>query len=306
MKFNLGRTIANIAGKPGLVVKQHAPEILLVTGVASIIGSTVLACRATLKIDTVFARREEKLERIEDGKAMIEDGIIEGDYSDSDYKRDLAVVWVQTAVDFVKLYGPSVTLGILGVACIIGSYGIMRKRNVALMAAYKVLEEAWGKYRKRVVDEYGEEVDYAFKNGLALKKEEVEEIDENGKKKKVTKDKLEVVDEPLRYAQWFSEETSTEWENSPDYNMAHILGQQVYANKLLNIRGYLFLNEVRELLGFPKTKDGQVVGWIKGEGDNEIRFGLEMDSDVYRDFVAGHTDRILIDFNVDGPIINKI
>ena len=54
--------------------------------------------------------------------------------------------------------------------------------------------------------------------------------------------------------------------------------QQAYANKKLQAQGYLFLNDVLEMLGIQKTKAGQIVGWIYNEeapiGDNYVDFGI--------------------------------
>ena len=87
--------------------------------------------------------------------------------------------------------------------------------------------------------------------------------------------------------------------------------QQRYANDILKSKGHLFLNEVYDMLSIPRTKAGQVVGWIYDEkhpvGDNFVDFGIY---DIYneraRDFVNGYERTILLDFNVDGNILDMI
>ena len=84
-----------------------------------------------------------------------------------------------------------------------------------------------------------------------------------------------------------------------------------FANDKLRINGYLFLNEVYEMLGIPKTKAGQVVGWVYDEknasGDNFVDFGIfDINNPKARDFVNGYERVIILDFNVDGVILDLI
>ena len=69
------------------------------------------------------------------------------------------------------------------------------------------------------------------------------------------------------------------------------------------------MNEVYDMLGIPRTKAGQIVGWIYDEecpnGDNVIDFGIYESNKATRDFVNGYERTILLDFNVDGPILDK-
>ena len=87
--------------------------------------------------------------------------------------------------------------------------------------------------------------------------------------------------------------------------------QQNYANELLRSRGYVFLNDVYDMLGIRRTKAGQIVGWVYDEKnpniDNYIDFGIyNVHYEGARDFVNGFECSILLDFNVDGPIIDLI
>ncbi|MDD3239836.1 MAG: DUF6353 family protein [Lachnospira sp.] len=83
------------------------------------------------------------------------------------------------------------------------------------------------------------------------------------------------------------------YENDKNYNEMFLKSQERYANELLKARGFIFLNEIYNMLGCPVTKAGQVVGWMLNSdiGDGYIKF--EIDGDI-------------IDFNVDGMILDKI
>jgi hypothetical protein len=274
----------------------------MVVGVVGVVTSAVLACRATLKVDEVFDTYAETKEKI---VSVLERG--EDTYIEKDANKDLMVLKLQTGFEMVKLYAPSVVIGSLSIACLIGSHVILKKRNVALMAAYKLVEKGFADYRKRVIDEFGEEKDRLLKNGITQSKISVVEIDENGKTKKSTK-VVETVDPNAvsMYAKFF-DEASINWSKTPEYNLTFLKCAQNTANDLLHSRKHIFLNEVYDMIGVPRTKAGAVVGWVLGEGDDYVDFGIfTRDTFRVRDFVNGYERSILLDFNVTGVIYDMI
>ena len=184
----------------------------------------------------------------------------------------------------------------------------MKARQVALIAAYTGLQNAYDAYRRRVLaEEDGEERDLYYRTGRRKEKIAVTSTDENGKE--TTKN--EIVDifgdshEYSQYARYF-DESSKQWQNEHEYNLTYLLHQQAYANDKLHAVGHVFLNEVYDMLGFPHTQAGQVVGWVEGNGDDFIDFGIFEGKVPSRKFVNGYENTILLDFNVDGVIIDKI
>lgn len=295
--------LSKVTGRAGLQLQKHSPEILMVAGITGIVGSTILACRATLKAEAVLDEHHEKLEKIKEVREI--DFVDVEKYSDEDYKKDLVVTHVQTGVDFVKLYGPAVSLGVASIVCIIAAHDIMQKRNVALVAAYKAVEEGFSAYRKRVVEEYGEDKDYMFKNGLRAEEITDVEVGEDGKPKKVKKEVLVTDPNGLSvYAKWF-DRSCAQWSSVPEYNLMFLKAQQDYMNQLLQARKHVFLNEVYDAVGVERTKAGAVVGWAlrnDGEGDNFIDFGFSNN----HEFMNGHENEVLLDFNVDGVVYDLI
>lgn len=307
----LGTSISKITGRTGLKLKKASPEILLITGIAGVVGSAILACRATLKVEKILNNHAATINDIEHlrEKVVTDDNTPDEIYTDRDYKKDMTIAHIQTGVKFIKLYGPAVTLGVASIACVIGGHGIMKKRNVALVAAYKAVEEGFNAYRKRVVDEHGSEADYAYKNGLRGEKGTVEEVGEDGNKKKVKKTVYKTDPDPngiSMYARFFDEGCS-QWSKNPEYNLLFLRGQQNYYNEMLKVRGHVFLNEVYDALGIERTQAGAIVGWVIGKGDSYIDFGLYTGRDMQtRRFVNGEEDSILLDFNVAGVIYDMI
>lgn len=295
-----GTKLTNFAGRTGLKLKKYSPEILVVAGTASIIAGVVFSCKATIKAEEVLDKHNEELEAVKEAA----DTIPLEEYSENDYRKDTVVVYAHTVGRFIKLYAPGVGFTILGIGCFLSSYGILKKRNVALMAAYKTLEAAFDDYRKRVKEELGDSMDKHFMYGT----EKSQEVKNNDTEEK---DELYAINGKVisPYARFF-DETSTEWTRSNETNRMILTARQNWANDLLNSRGHVFLNEVYDMLGMKRSKAGSVVGWVKNNpngGDNFIDFGIfNAKCEKSRDFVNGYEYSILLDFNVDGVIWDLI
>lgn len=299
--------VSRAFGRAGLQLKKHSPEILVVAGVVGTVASAIMACKATTKLDGILEESQDNVDKIKN--YIAEEGYSE-EYTEEDGKKDLAIVYVQSGLKVAKLYAPAVGLGLLSVTAILAGHNITRKRNVALAAAYTAVDNAFKDYRGRVVERFGKELDRELRYNLKTK--EVEEViqNEDGTETVVKKNVTVMEDGPSQYAKFF-DEFCPGWTKDPDYNLMTLLDQQKYANDLLQRRGHVFLNEVYDLIGVPRTPDGQVVGWVYNlddpNGDNHIDFGIyNINRPENRLFVNGHEKSILLDFNVDGPILNLI
>lgn len=312
MKLTNIKTGAKIALENSkLVLKKHAPDILMATGVVSIVGGTVLACRATLKATDVLATHYEMLEDIDNATTLAREDGNEFTYSENDAKKDKIVAYTNTVVDMTKLYAPSVLLMTTGLACILSAHGIMKKRYVAISTAYSTLQEAFSNYRDRVRAKYGKDEEQRIYLGA----EEVKKIGEVDETTGEYEEKLEFKGldgyKPSPYAIFF-DESSTEWKKNASYNKTFLISVQNWANDELRRKGHLFLNEVYDALGFPETSIGALAGWILEDGaDNFIDFGMfDVEVPIYgekkRDFINGYERSILLDFNVQGSIYNRI
>lgn len=298
-----------IMGGVAFTLKKCSPEILLGAGIVGVVGSTVLACTATLKAEAIVKEAEDKLDRINDCVELRETS--ELDYSVADENKDRRTLVFWTAGKFVRLYGPSATLMVMSIVCILSSYKIMHKRNVALMAAYKLLEEAFTNYRKRVTAELGERADSHFLYG--------EEFIEGEKRKVIDKDgnekELEPVlnhlsgfsrsfeaDKPDQYGGWTG---STQWCKVHDYNLDFLKAKEQHFNNMLVAKGAVVMNDIFSELGYPTTDSGMVCGWRykSDRGDGYISFrprGVDGNWEYGQD-----GDSILLDFNIDGVIFDQ-
>lgn len=298
------KAVSQHGGRTFLMVKKFSPEILTGAGIVGGIVSGILACKATLRVEDVLDEHDEAMQKIKKAE-----GFSDESYSQNDAKKDKVIVYGHTAVEIVKLYAPAITLGAASVGCILGGHGILSKRNAAIAAAYSVVQDRLNDYRKRVVDEFGEDKDLELFHGAKTETVTITEEDENGKKKKVKK-QVHRLKDPNAYSQYarFFDEASPAWVKTPEYNLLFLKNQQNYANDLLHSRGHVFLNEIYDMLGIPRSKAGAVVGWVlSDDGDNFIDFGIySIDNQEAMDFVNGYENSILLDFNVDGVIYDLI
>lgn len=310
MKMNeLMNNATRTLNRVGFKVKKHSPEILIAAGVVGTVASAVMACKATTKLNDILEESKDAIEQIHYATENPEE--LPKEYTEEDGKKDLALVYTQTAVKVVKLYGPAVALGALSITAILTSNNILRKRNIALAAAYTAVDKSFKEYRGRVVERFGKELDHELRYNIKAKEIEETVTNEDGTES-VTKKTVNVsgLDAYSDYAKFF-DESCVGWSKDPEQNLFFLKRQQDYANEKLKSNGYLFLNDVYDMIGIQRTKAGQCVGWIYDEkhpiGDNFVDFGMY---DTYkegcRNFVNGYERSILLDFNVDGNILDMI
>ena len=304
MKF-VPAAVSRMAAGQALTVRKNSPTILFGVGIASMVGSTVLACRATLKLEEVLNDIEADKKKAELAKEIVDNGEAAPGttYTDEEMKRDLSIISVRGVGKIVRLYAPAVIVGGVGVVCLTRSHQILQQRNAALAAAYVAVERAFANYRERVIEKYGEDEDRELYHGGEM----VDIID--GETGKVVSTLVAEEGEPSGYARWFDSENPN-W-NDPPYdenNWLFLRTQQNWANDFLHARGHLFLNEVYSMLGMAHTTAGAAVGWLydrdNDRGDNYVEFGCwgQKDDGQPLDFYNGREGAILLDFNVDGPI----
>lgn len=303
-KNEIMKSVSGVVNKTTMALKKHSPEILVVAGVVGAVASAVIACKATTKVGKITEEAKDNIDAIHEAEknGVTPTGEV---YTKEDAQKELAVTYIQTGIKYAKLYAPAVILGSLSVTSILASNNILRKRNIALGAAYAAIDKSYKEYRGRVIERFGEQVDQELKYNIKAKKfEEVETDPETGKQKKVKKTVM-VTDPNLQsdYAVYFDNK-SRNYETNMDYNRMFLKAQQQYANDKLQARGHVYLNEVLDDLDLPRTPAGQIVGWTKDGPDGYINFRI---IEVERETEDGrHEPALLLDFNVEGNIWSQM
>lgn len=305
MNTDILKNAGSLVGKTSYFLQKHSPEICQGAGMIGMVVTVVLACKATLKLPEKTETFKKRLDRAKSRAS-----------NSSDNGHEIAKVYGMYAWDIAKLYGPSAMLGVASLGSMCAATQILRNRNASLTAAYAALDTGFKRYRERVVDRFGETVDKQLMHGSTEETIKEKEVGEDGKERTVKK-KVNAIDSKAfkscsPYAVIF-DDTNPRFNKDAELNKFFITQTERYFNKLLRAKRIVFLNDVYEALGFPKTKAGQVVGWVydpsdpNHEGDNYIDFGLK---DIYydktRDFMNGYEPAVLLDFNVDGNVWDKL
>lgn len=138
-----------LLGRSKLFIKRNSSTILTCAGAAGVVGSVVLAVKATPKALALL--EEAKVEKGED----------------------------LTKIEMVKVAGPAyiptiaVAAGTL--ACIFGANALNKRQQAALMSAYALIDGSYKEYKGKVDELYGEEANKRVKEEIA--KDKYEEAD---------------------------------------------------------------------------------------------------------------------------------
>jgi hypothetical protein len=287
-----------------LHVQKQSPHILFGVGIVGFVATAALASKATLRVEEIVEKAQSDLE---DVRSLSENETLVEKYSydQDDATRDKIVIYSRSIIAIGKLYAPTLIVGCLSIAALTKAHFVLDKRLGAATAAYAGLEKMFRSYRNRIIDEIGEdrERDLLYD----IKREKITILDQDTLETKTFEQKRVGSDGYSQYARFF-DELSPRWGRDAELNFLFLRAQQNYANDLLLSRGHVFLNEVYDMLGIPRSSIGAIVGWcLTKDGDNFIDFGfMNGDNPRAREFVNGHTDSIFLDFNVDGVIYEKI
>ena len=300
--MNKLKTLKNLvtskAGLQLLKVKKHSPAMLFVAGTVGVIGTVVLACRATLKVEEILEEHQDLAFKMAVGRESKTFS-----YTERDFQEDRVKLYIQTSAKLVKLYGPAILMGAASIAALTGSHVIMNRRYAGVTAAYAALDRAYREYRRRVEREVGPEKERELYQGMNTR-EVVEETEEG-----VVVRTVKTAAGRSPYSFLFDKVNSESWSPDPGYNQMFLRSSQGYANDLLRARGYVLLNDVLDMLGIERTRAGCVVGWVLdgGNSDNYIDFGV-FDGDEWKamQFVTGAEKSVWLDFNVDGVVYDKL
>lgn len=296
---SLKNVVTSKAGRSVLQAQKVSPTIMFAAGVVGVVGTVVLASKATLKLDDILTETEEK--------AMEAKSLHDKDdfpsYDDAAYRRDMTILHVRQAAKITKLYGPTLLIGVASVGLLTGSHVTLSRRNAGLVAAYAAVQKSFEEYQARVVADVGEEKAREYRFGA-----EEQIVTSEDDKGKITTKTVKRAAGGSEYSKFFGE-SNPNFNKSSEHNLIFLKAQERYFNQMLQTRGHVFLNEVYDALSIDRTTAGAVVGWVKDnpKGDNFIDFGVMDDDKVeqFLDFMQGN-EGMWLDFNVDGIVYDLI
>ena len=300
MKKYIPKRLSRFTGKSAVKLSKHSPTLLVVGGTAGLVVTVFVAARAVRKAEPVLAQHKVERETI---GAVPKKGTVS---SDDRKATQIAVleVYYNTSLGLAKVYAPAIALGTVSVASILYGHKLIHGRHLATLAAYSGLSEQFASYRGRVRQTLGEKAEQDIFNGAHGAY--VEDPDHKGEFK------LQPVwnegDPAPSLRPWF-DENNDYFSAEPERNKMWLTGVQTHMNQLFQVKGHLFLNEVKDALNLPRTPDGQILGWVlgAGTGDNFIDFGFLANDDPNTvAFRNNDTARVQFNFNVDGIVHDLI
>lgn len=139
----------------GLVskLKRSSPLLLTILGAAGVVGTAVLAVRATPK-----AMKQCEWLRIE--------------RTNNYEKEPTKMQYVQFAW---KCYIPAASVGLATILCIFGANGLNRHQQASIASAYALLDQAYKEYRKKAKELYGEQADISIRQKMMDDPKDLEE-----------------------------------------------------------------------------------------------------------------------------------
>ena len=269
-------------------VKKKAPEICLIMAGATGIACVVSACKATVKAPEVLKEHNETLEKVKE--------IVKNEpesFGPKEERRMITKVYVKTAVKLSKLYAPAIVYGMSAGASVFGVYHFLNERNIALASALSIAE------RKLQLAQ--------AKDILALpegeKQEETEEKKDQEYEKPVANSLFD----------FFWGEGDKWWSDprayGPSVNPLVLAQAEEYFNKILPIRGAIFINDIRSYFDKNVIIAGQYAGWIYDpkKGDHQIDFGIHDPTNKQAiAFMNGdEPDGVWLRFNCESYILDK-
>lgn len=312
-KTEIVETMTRTASKCGYKLKKASPTIMIVGAAIGGVTATVLACKATIKAQDILTEHNAQVESIHTTKQLSEGET----YTEKDYKSDITTTYVQTGLKLAKVYAPAVTLGAVSLGCMFGSHHIMSKRNASLTAAYIALDKAFEEYKSRVSDRFGSRVQEELEHNIKAVELESKRTNEQGVEETIKEYKDIAMQHTSPYTCIFDETVDT-WVSDNMLNRNYLFLMEQAANKRLRTQGHLFLNDVLGSIGTHggvtlKTPEGQIVGWIYDPNDptrqSHVDFGVTNyveGDDALNSFINGGERSVMLRFNCDGPIIDKI
>lgn len=282
-------------------VKVNSPTILLVGGIASVVGGTVLAVAQTEKASKAMDEFNEQMDRYHKSVEIAEKKEDpETFYPVAERKHHIRLIYGHMIMSMAKIYLPVVLLEAAGIGMICKSHGILNKRNAALASAYAALQKSYDEYRKRVREKFGEEADQELYYGVKTEKYIEKTTSENGVTTEEEKEKVTV--NSLAPWSFFVDETCERvWNKDPNITLCNLK----IVLRTLNDKAYhspiVTLNDLYWLVGHELTDEGMVLGW-KGGKDAHIDLNIDTSKEATKRFVNGLEDCLLVVPNIDGNI----
>jgi len=221
--------------------EDHASEILTGVGIVGMVGSTVLAVKATPKAMMLI---EEKKDELETEKL--------------NHVDLLKTTW--------RAYLPATAVGVLSITCLVGSASVNAKRSAALAAACTLSENAFRTYAEKTLEVVGKEKEQEIRQFVGRQKIKDNPPPDSTNQIYICSDGEEVC----------FEGTSGRYFKT---NMNSIKQAENAFNKRMLEEMTMSLNDYYYELGLDSVSLGDIIGWDLEDGMVEFKVGSILSDD---------------------------
>lgn len=224
-------------------LKKFSPTILSCFGAAGVVGTSVLAVKATPK-----ALRKIR----SDSK-----------YAHNDPDAYTKLEAFQSAWFY---YVPSVVMGAATIVCIFGANILNKHQQAAITSAYALINDAYQDYKNKLKELYGEDAHRKIMEAIAVEKANDVYMASTGliEGSSLDFDEHDPDDNRLFYDGY----SKRYFESS----INRVLQAEYYLNRDFAIGGYRSVNDFYEFLGIAPIDGGDEIGWDIATGLSWIDF----------------------------------
>ena len=235
--------IGKAVGTARTMLIKNEPVILLGMGLSGFVGTVILAVKATPKAEVMLAKEKEY--QLEELNAQLDD------YNDFLTNNDVDFNNFEIFKAVAPIYIPTLVLGGVSIACILGSYHVTTKRTAALGAAYSIAEKTLSEYQNKVIETIGAQKETDIRDAIA--KDHVDrDISEKPAANILTTRDGNTLCFDDRNGRWFYSDIAKLKAAQNQFNHDLLCG---YSNGSLN--------DFYMMIGLDPTGDGDDLGWAR-------------------------------------------
>lgn len=301
----IGTKVAVVTSKASVMLVKKAPTLLFIGGVTTTAGALISAIVATSKADACMDEFKENMDRIKENIELSnQKDNPEEFYPVADQKKDIQIIYAHMIKTMAKIYLPTFLLEITGIFMLCKSHTILSKRNASLAAAYAALAKSYSDYRKRVREQFGEQVENDIYNGYVTSTYTEKVTSENGVTTEVEKTKETY--KPLSPFSFLISLEDNPWGMKDPYS---ILNQIDIITRSLNNRlearipignykSFMTMNEIAEAYG--ESQRPEWATFVKYQDNKDITGALKMGITMDNAFIEGTPEWKFVNKITDG------
>lgn len=232
---------------------KNNDKIEFVAGVALVAVGTGVLIHDAEKISDAKAEVQSKINYIHDIDES-EEGWAEEETTRGKAVADVAKTAV---VEYTKAAWKGVGLIAAGEVLQGVSHATVTQKLTSVSASLAAVSTSFANYRKNVVEDQGEEKDYEYLVGPTMKSVELKK---DGTVVETTTPIHTDTTKCYIPHSFFFDESNINWQDSDEANREFLRRVETFVNQKLSVRQFMTENEIRDMIGAPRTKAGQAAG----------------------------------------------